>query len=280
MNRIIPLALSIVMGIMGCIGAGKPSQSNAQAAYLIEQTSLTATATASITTTSIAVEETTAATDTTTAEETTEAETTVKETTKKVETTTKKVVTTTTTKAETTTKKVETTTKKAETTTKKVETTKAKNEPQTVKVKKSDGYIWPAVSDAIVTAGYPYYSSGSYHGGVDIALYGESGDNITENTHIYAAKDGVVVAAYNDGQWNTGFGNHCIIDHGNGVQTLYAHANEIRVSEGDTVKQGQIIGLVGDTGNTTAPHLHFEVRTESGDGGFERQNPMKFISEP
>ena len=140
--------------------------------------------------------------------------------------------------------------------------------------------IWPADSNAIVTAGYPYYSSGVSHGGVDIALYNEDGCNVTENTYILAAQDGVVVTAYNDGNWNTGFGNYCIIDHGNGIQTLYAHSNEIRVSEGDTVKQGQIIGLVGDTGNTTAPHLHFEVRVERSNGCYERTNPLKYISEP
>ena len=258
MNRIIPLALSLVMGIMSCIGAGKPAQSQAQAADFSEQTSLTASTSASAETT-IAVTALTYANTTTAAAETTEAETVSKPET---------------TKAEATTKAAETTQKATE-----PETKAATAQPQTKREKQSGSYAWPADPDAIVTAGYPYYSSGASHGGVDIALYGESGGNITENTNIYAAKDGVVITAYNDGNWNTGFGNYCIIDHGNGVQTLYAHANEIRVSEGDTVKQGQIIGLVGDTGNTTAPHLHFEVRVETS-GGYERTNPLKFISKP
>lgn len=261
MNRIIPLALSLVMGIMGCIGAGKPNQSQAQAALVSEQTSLTISTTASISTTTAV----TASTDT----EATTASAIKAETTAEAETISEE-----TSQAETTKKAAETTQKTTE------PETKATTQPQTKKEKQSGSYAWPADPDAIVTAGYPYYNSGASHGGVDIALYGESGGNISENTYIYAAKDGVVVTAYNDGQWNTGFGNYCIIDHGNGVQTLYAHSSEIRVSEGETVKQGQIIGLVGDTGNTTAPHLHFEVRVERSNGCYERTNPLKFISEP
>lgn len=265
MNRIIPLALSLVMGIMGCIGAGKPAHSSAQAAYISETTSLTARTTAS--TTSIA----TTAVATSTASDTAASKAKKSE---KAETT-KKSAKPSTTNAETI--KVETT-KAAETTT--VKATEPETTQQKKREKQSGSFAWPADSDAIITAGYPYYSSGAYHGGVDIALYGGSGGNITENTYIYAAQDGVVVTAYNDGNWNTGFGNYCIIDHGNGVQTLYAHSNDIQVSEGDTVKRGQVIGLVGDTGNTTAPHLHFEVRVETSDGCYERTNPLKFISEP
>lgn len=144
---------------------------------------------------------------------------------------------------------------------------------------KDDGMMWPSISGTIVAAGYPYYSSGAYHTGVDIALYNENGSNISTNKHIFAAKEGVVVASFNDGKWNDGFGNHCIIDHGDGTQTLYAHASEIRLVEGDTVNKGQIVGLIGDTGNTTAPHLHFEVRVDCG-GYYQRVNPLDYISEP
>lgn len=141
------------------------------------------------------------------------------------------------------------------------------------------GYLWPADLNAEIIAGYPSYSDGSAHWGVDIGLYNEDGCNISEGTSIYATRDGVVVTACNDGKWNTGFGNYCIIDHGDGVQTLYAHSRDILVEEGDIVGQGQIIGIVGDTGNTTAPHLHFEVRVEGGRNGYKRVNPLKFISE-
>lgn len=165
-----------------------------------------------------------------------------------------------------------------EETTKQPETTVAPTE--TKKVSESDsGYAWPAHKSAEVIASYPAYSDGSAHWGVDIGLY-DDGTNVSEGTDILAARDGVVVTVYNDGNWNTGFGNYCVIDHGNGVQTLYAHSKDIRVSEGDRVVQGQVIGIVGDTGNTTAPHLHFEVRVENGNGSYKRVNPLKFISEP
>ncbi len=158
------------------------------------------------------------------------------------------------------------------------ETTKKAEE--TIKQKKSNGYLWPADINAEIMAGYPSYSNGSAHWGVDIGLYDDNGCNISRGTSILAARDGIVVTVYNDGKWNTGFGNYCIVDHGNGVQTLYAHSSNILVEEGDTVEQGQVIGIVGDTGNTTAPHLHFEVRVENSDGGYKRVNPLKFISEP
>lgn len=168
---------------------------------------------------------------------------------------------------------------KAEKTTEKTVETTAKVE-ETKNQKKNISYLWPADINAEIIAGYPRYSNGGTHWGVDIGLYDDNGCNISRGTDILAARDGVVVTAYNDGNWNTGFGNYCIIDHGNGVQTLYAHSSDIQVCEGDTVKQGQVIGIVGDTGNTTAPHLHFEVRVENENGGYKRVNPMKFISEP
>lgn len=197
-------------------------------------------------------------------------ETTVPSTLLATEPATEKTTEQATEKAAETTKKAEETTKTAEETTKEETTKKEKN---------SVSFMWPADINAEIIAGYPSYSNGSAHWGVDIGLY-DDGTNVSRGTPILAACDGVVVTAYNDGNWNTGFGNYCIIDHGNGVQTLYAHSSDIQVSEGDAVKQGQVIGIVGDTGNTTAPHLHFEVRVENGNGGYKRVNPLKFISEP
>lgn len=79
---------------------------------------------------------------------------------------------------------------------------------------------------------------------------------------IWAAADGVVVKA-SSGTWGGGYGNHVIIDHGNGLKTLYAHMDYLTVKVGDHVKQGDVIGRMGNTGRVygvTGIHLHFEVR--------------------
>lgn len=76
-------------------------------------------------------------------------------------------------------------------------------------------------------------------------------------TPVLAADGGRVVAA---GWDNTGYGFRVILDHGQGLQTLYAHLSEFPVERGDEVNQGQIIGRIGSTGRSTGPHLHFEVR--------------------
>ncbi len=78
-------------------------------------------------------------------------------------------------------------------------------------------------------------------------------------TPIRASAAGEVVVARGSG-WNGGYGNYVVIRHGNGVQTLYAHMHQVQVSAGQYVGQGQTIGTVGNTGRSTGPHLHFEVR--------------------
>lgn len=94
---------------------------------------------------------------------------------------------------------------------------------------------------------YYGYRSGSMHTGIDIA--GNIGDPFA------AAAEGKVISA----GWGGGYGNMIVIDHGNGVTTRYAHASKLLVSVGQNVSKGQTIGLVGSTGNSTGPHLHFEV---------------------
>ncbi len=90
------------------------------------------------------------------------------------------------------------------------------------------------------------------HNGIDIA--GPIG------TPILAAREGVVTLVRGGSTWNGGYGNYVVITHDNGVKTLYAHMNSITVSQGQKVGRGQQVGTLGNTGRSTGPHLHFEVR--------------------
>ena len=110
------------------------------------------------------------------------------------------------------------------------------------------GFIWPTSNHYL--SGNDYWSG---HLAIDIAAgLGAS---------IWAADSGVVVYA---GWSNNGYGNMVMLDHGNGWQTLYAHLSSVNVTCGQSVGQGQLIGLGGSTGNSTGPHLHFETRFEGG----------------
>ncbi|MDQ4130143.1 MAG: M23 family metallopeptidase, partial [Actinomycetota bacterium] len=95
---------------------------------------------------------------------------------------------------------------------------------------------------------HPIYGDVRMHTGVDMG--GRTGQP------IYAAAPGVVVSA----GWQGGYGQATVIDHGNGMATLYGHQSQILVSPGERVSQAQLIGRVGCTGSCTGPHLHFEVR--------------------
>lgn len=101
------------------------------------------------------------------------------------------------------------------------------------------------------------------HGGIDFcADYGQN---------IYAAGSGTVITANSTDSWGGGYGYYVMIQHDNGITTLYAHCSSITVTEGEYVSSGQTIGYVGSTGLSTGPHLHFEVY----DGG--KQNPEKYL---
>ncbi len=104
---------------------------------------------------------------------------------------------------------------------------------------------WPI--DGAVLIGNDYI--GGVHQGIDLGSLSSGG--------IVAADSGLVVYA---GWANGGYGNTVMIDHGNGFQTLYAHMSTIYVSCGSSVGQGSGVGVVGSTGNSTGPHLHFEIR--------------------
>lgn len=133
----------------------------------------------------------------------------------------------------------------------------------------AEGFIWPLPGAGRVTTEFGadqwvngVFSSG--HKGLDIAIAG--------GTPIYAAHNGTVVAT--TGHWT--YGNVVMIDNGDGIATLYAHMQSAAiVSVGETVTQGQVIGYVGSTGNSSGNHLHFEVRVNG-----VRQNPRNYISPP
>jgi murein DD-endopeptidase MepM/ murein hydrolase activator NlpD len=107
----------------------------------------------------------------------------------------------------------------------------------------SGNFSWP-------TAGYISQGYWGGHPAIDVA--GWLGAPVT------ASDSGYVVLA--GGGWNSGYGNYVIIDHGNGFTTLYAHLNSVFVKPGETVSRGQQVGTMGNTGNSTGPHLHFEIR--------------------
>ena len=124
-------------------------------------------------------------------------------------------------------------------------------------------FIWPCNGPITSPFGYrthPIFGTTIYHSGIDIG--------VDYNTPIHAADGGTVILA----GWCGGYGNAVIIDHGNGLQTLYGHNTSVAVSEGQTVSQGQVIAYSGSTGYSTGPHCHFEVRRNG-----EAVDPMGYL---
>lgn len=135
----------------------------------------------------------------------------------------------------------------------------------------SRSFIWPSRGAYAISSYYGYRSASisgwSYHGGIDIVLgYGSSA-----GIPVVASASGTVVVAYSG--WR-GYGHTVVIDHGNGIRTRYAHMypGSISVRVGQYVYQGQQIGRIGSTGNSTGPHLHFEVLVN----GY-KVNPLPYI---
>ncbi|MBQ3151804.1 MAG: peptidoglycan DD-metalloendopeptidase family protein [Clostridia bacterium] len=124
-------------------------------------------------------------------------------------------------------------------------------------------------SECVMSAPFGQYPSGGTHRGVDMYVRAQGK---TYGAEILAAQSGKVLEA----GWHSTMGNYIILDHGNGLNTVYMHCSSLKVSKGMTVNQGQVIGLVGNTGNSSGPHLHFEVRI-SGKGAV---NPGNYITLP
>lgn len=135
----------------------------------------------------------------------------------------------------------------------------------------SASWAWPlGNASCYISSNYGYRSASiggnAFHGGLDIAgggIYGKP---------VYASRAGKVVTAV---YGTTGYGRYVIIDHGDGFTTVYGHCSSLCVSAGQTVSKGQHIANVGSTGNSTGPHLHFEVRHNG-----QKQNPLNYVKKP
>ena len=123
--------------------------------------------------------------------------------------------------------------------------------------------VYPCAGEITSSFGWrthPILGYQRFHSGVDFgADYG---------TTIHAADSGTVIFS----GWYGGYGNAVILDHGNGISSLYGHTSELYVSEGQTVQRGQSIAAVGSTGLSTGPHLHFEVRQDG-----DPVDPMAYL---
>lgn len=119
---------------------------------------------------------------------------------------------------------------------------------KTINNEYGNGWIIP-VSNGHVTATFPYYPSGAPHSGIDFG--------VPIGTPVRASKPGKVIKRR---ELTTSYGKYLFIDHGGGLITIYAHNSELLVNEGDTVKAGQVIARSGNTGNSSGPHCHWELR--------------------
>ena len=131
----------------------------------------------------------------------------------------------------------------------------------------SEGYIWPLPGYTRISSPFGYricpYHGRELHGGVDLPA--------PLGTNILAAQGGTVVVS----TYGSSYGNHVAISHPDGSRTMYCHMSARLASVGDTVSQGQVIGRVGSTGNSTGNHLHFEVWTNGNSSS--RADPMNYF---
>ena len=130
------------------------------------------------------------------------------------------------------------------------------------------GYIWPGTTSKYITSpvggrASPGGIGSTNHKGIDIG-------RVYYNSEVLAAKAGTVITS----AYSSSYGNYVVISHGTGNTTLYAHMSSRKVSVGEYVTQGQVIGITGSTGNSTGPHLHFEIR-ENG----VIVNPLDYLTD-
>ncbi|MBR5730361.1 MAG: peptidoglycan DD-metalloendopeptidase family protein [Firmicutes bacterium] len=140
-----------------------------------------------------------------------------------------------------------------------------------IRLQSSGSYIggamgWPSRSSTRITDPFgmrlhPFYNIYKLHTGIDIGA--------RNGSDILAAADGTVIAASHSG----GYGYYIMIDHGGGIVTLYAHSSKLIAKKGDKVKRGETIALVGSTGMSTGPHIHFEVRVN---GSYK--DPLQYVT--
>lgn len=138
-------------------------------------------------------------------------------------------------------------------------------------VKSESGFLWPLSGIYVLSSLYgsrpdPFTGRPDNHTGIDIPA--------SRGTPIYAAKSGVVITSvYGTGSaWS--YGNYVVVAHSDGTSTLYAHMSSRAVSKGQTVKQGDVVGYVGTTGNSTGNHLHFEIRVNGS-----RVDPLNYFKD-
>ena len=143
---------------------------------------------------------------------------------------------------------------------------------QIAKVPSESGFLWPlpgsynTISSLAGGRIHPVTGKPSNHAGIDIPA--------PSGTNIYAAKSGVVIHAAKGTGSSWSYGNYVIVSHSDGTSTLYGHMSRIGCKQGQTVKQGDVIGYVGTTGRSTGNHLHFEIRV-----GSTRKDPVNYFKD-
>lgn len=139
-------------------------------------------------------------------------------------------------------------------------------------VQSESGFMWPLASNINVLSSLygsrpdPFTGRPDNHTGIDIPA--------ARGTPIYASKSGVVITSVYGSGSSWSYGNYVVVAHSDGTSTLYAHMSSRAVSKGQTVKQGDVVGYVGTTGNSTGNHLHFEIRVNGS-----RVDPLNYFKD-